>query len=117
MALRSVPIHRVGNRRVLFMGGEREWVMSTGLLSAVMIFSVLTWYSIIFGIALWMFCIYVLRQMAKDDPIKTKIYFRSLPYRGHTVINPDTGKNIRGYFPPRTTPFFVNKPSQIKRYQ
>jgi type IV secretion system protein VirB3 len=117
MTLRSVPIHRVGNRHVLFMGGERNWVMITGLLSGVMLFSVMEWYSIVVGLLMWFSMIFALRQMAKNDPIKSKVYFRSLIYRGYTVINPDTGKRIRGYFPPRSTPYRVNSTGQGRRYK
>ena len=39
MALRTVPIRRSGNRHNLFMGGDREMVMFSGLLAFALIFS------------------------------------------------------------------------------
>jgi hypothetical protein len=39
MALRTIPIRRAGNRENLFMGGDRELVMFSGLLAFALIFS------------------------------------------------------------------------------
>ncbi|MET0618557.1 MAG: VirB3 family type IV secretion system protein, partial [Luteibacter sp.] len=38
MAIRTVPIRRAGNRDNLFMGGDRELVLFSGLLAAALIF-------------------------------------------------------------------------------
>ena len=39
MALRKIPIRRAGNRHNLFMGGDREMVMFSGLLAAILVFA------------------------------------------------------------------------------
>ncbi|MDR2925515.1 MAG: conjugal transfer protein TrbD [Azoarcus sp.] len=117
MALRSVPIHRAGNRAVLFMGGDREWVMMSGVLSASLIFTAFTWYALIYGLALWFFALCVLRIMAKSDPRLIKVYARSLRYHGAAVADPATGKPISGYFPPRSTPWRENTPFQVGGYK
>ena len=39
MALRTIPIRRSGNRDNLFMGGDRELVMFSGLLAFALVFS------------------------------------------------------------------------------
>ena len=39
MALRAIPIRRAGNRTNLFMGGDRELVMFTGLIAFALVFS------------------------------------------------------------------------------
>ena len=39
MALRKVPIRRIGNRHNLFMGGDRELVMLSGLLAFALVFN------------------------------------------------------------------------------
>ena len=36
MALRAIPIRRAGNRINLFMGGDRELVMFTGLIATAL---------------------------------------------------------------------------------
>jgi type IV secretory pathway TrbD component len=43
MALRAIPIRRAGNRENLFMGGDRELVMFSGLLAGALIFSAKTY--------------------------------------------------------------------------
>jgi type IV secretion system protein VirB3 len=41
------------SRPNLLMGADRELVLLTGLAAAILIFVVLTWYSALFGIAIW----------------------------------------------------------------
>ena len=53
MALRAIPIRRAGNRENLFMGGDRELVMFSGLLAGALIFSAQEVRATVFGIALW----------------------------------------------------------------
>ena len=68
MALRRIPIRRIGNRPSLFMGGDREGVMFTGIISAVLIFAAQEFYTVIEGIALWIIALFVFRALAKSDP-------------------------------------------------
>ena len=53
MALRTIPIRRVGNRENLFMGGDRELVMFSGLAAGALIFTAQEIRSTIFGLFLW----------------------------------------------------------------
>jgi type IV secretory pathway TrbD component len=103
MALRKIPIHRAGNREQLFMGGDRELVMFTGLLSAALIFSAQEAKAIVFGLILWFAALFALRLMAKADPKLRHVYLRSLIYQRH--------------YPPRSTPFRENTQSQGKQYK
>jgi type IV secretion system protein VirB3 len=54
------------------------------------------------GALLLTFCIYVLRLMAKADPLMRQVYFRHRRYRA--------------YYPARSTPFRINRESQALRY-
>ncbi len=67
MALRAIPIRRAGNRENLFMGGDRELVMFSGLLAGALIFSAQEVRATVFGIALWFGALFALRLMAKAD--------------------------------------------------
>ncbi len=91
MALRSIPIHRAGNRTNLFMGGDRELVMFTGVIAFALVFSAQDSRATFFGIALWVIALYLLRLMAKSDPKMRQVYLRNRRYRP--------------YYPPRSTPF------------
>jgi type IV secretory pathway TrbD component len=81
MALRQNPIYKAGHRANLFLGADRELIMTTGLLSVVLIFSMLKIEATIFGVILWITTLYLLREMAKADPRMRHIYIRHIKYK------------------------------------
>jgi type IV secretion system protein TrbD len=86
MAEASVPlarsrIHRALSRPNHLMGADRELVLLTGLATVILIFVVLTWFSALFGIAIWIVVIGALRMMAKADPMMRQVYVRHVGYR------------------------------------
>lgn len=95
MSLRSIPIRRCGNRPSLFMGGDRELVMFSGLLSAILIFAAQDWLAALAGLVIWSLTLKWLRLMAKSDPYMRAIYLRQRHYQA--------------YYSARSTPFKVNK--------
>lgn len=99
MSLRTIPIRRCGNRPSLFMGGDRELVMFSGLLSAILIFAAQDWLAALFGFALWFLSLKALRLMAKADPYMRAVYLRQRGYQA--------------YYPARSTPFRNNKGSYL----
>lgn len=103
MALRSIPIRRAGNRHNLFMGGDREMVMFSGLLAGALVFSAQEWKATIFGVLLWFTSLYLLRLMAKSDPKLRAVYMRHRLYKA--------------YYPARSTPFRQNSRSQGNQYK
>lgn len=103
MALRTIPIRRAGNRPNLFMGGDRELVMFSGLLAGALIFSAQELRASVFGIALWFGALYAFRVMAKADPMMRHIYLRHRRYKA--------------YYPARSTPFRENTSSQGNQYK
>ena len=102
MALRTIPIHRAGNRHNLFMGGDRELVMFSGLVSGALVFSAQEWKATIFGVLLWVSALYLLRLIAKSDPKMRSVYMRHRLYKT--------------YYPARSTPVRDNTPAQGKQY-
>ena len=103
MTLRTIPIRRAGNRINLFMGGDRELVMFTGLIAAALIFSAQELKATIYGIILWICSLYLLRLMAKADPQMRRVYWRSLRYKR--------------FYPAQSTPFRKNTRSQGQQYR
>lgn len=85
------------------MGGDRELVMFTGLLSFALIFTAQEWIAVLYGMALWVGVLYGLRLMAKSDPQMRYVYLRHIKYRG--------------YYPARSTPFRNNTSGQVGRYK
>ena len=102
MALRLMPIRRAGNRPSLFMGGDRELVMFTGLLAGSLVFTAQEWKATVFGGLLWFTSLYLLRLMAKSDACLRQVYMRHRRYKG--------------YYPARSTPFRENSRTQGKQY-
>lgn len=103
MTIRTVPIRRAGNRDSLFLGGDRELVMMSGLLAGALIFSAQEMKAGIFGVLMWFFALSVFRLMAKADPKMRYVYLRQRLYKK--------------YYPPRSTPFRVNGPAEERQYR
>ncbi len=74
-------IHRALSRPNLLMGADRELVLLTGLAAVILIFVVLTIYSAIFGAAVWVVIVGLLRMMAKSDPLMRQVYMRHISYK------------------------------------
>lgn len=79
--LRRNRIHRALSRPNLLMGADRELVLITGLASIILIFVVLTVFSVMFGILIWIVVVAALRIMAKADPLMRGVYIRHISYR------------------------------------
>jgi type IV secretory pathway TrbD component len=103
MALRTLPIRRAGNRSSLFMGGDRELVMLSGVMAFALIFSAAELRATVVGIALWFAALFVFRWMAKVDPRMRQVYLRHRRYAA--------------YYPPRATPFRNNTTAQGRQYR
>ena len=58
-----------------------ELVLITGLAAAILIFVVLTVYSVVFGVAVWIVVIGLLRMLAKSDPLMRQVYIRHISYK------------------------------------
>ena len=95
MALRTVTIHRATNRQNLFMGGDREMVMFSGLMAGALIFTAQELRATIFGLFLWFGALFILRLAAKSDPQLRHVYLRSRRYAP--------------YYPPHSTPWRINR--------
>jgi type IV secretory pathway TrbD component len=103
VALRRIPMRRAGNRDNLFMGGDRELVMFSGLLAFALIFSAQEVTATVLGLVLWFGSLFLFRLMAKSDPKMRFVYIR------HRRYEP--------YYPARSTPFRVNTTSQGQQYR
>ena len=103
MALRTIPIRRAGNRSNLFMGGDRELVMLSGVMAFALIFSAAEVRASIVGLLLWFAALFIFRWMAKADPRMRDVYLRHRRYAA--------------YYPPRATPFRDNTTAQARQYR
>lgn len=78
---REVVFHQSANRPHLLLGGDRELVLVSGIMAAILIFAVMTWWSILAGLMLWLTAVAVLARMGKIDPLLRHVYVRHIRYR------------------------------------
>jgi type IV secretion system protein TrbD len=102
MSLARARIHRAGIRPHLFLGGDRELVLFTGLIAFALTVPSFQWASVVTGVLLWLVVLYLLRQMAKADSLMRHVYLRQLRYRR--------------YYPARSTPWRENKTSKSSAF-
>lgn len=81
--LRRTPLPRALHRPNLVMGGERELVLSSGLLAGGLVVEAMNLVALAVGSAVWFGCVALLRWMAKSDPQMSRVYLRQLRYRAY----------------------------------
>ena len=85
---RTVEIYSAVNRPNLLLGCEREPVLGLGLLCALLVMGVMTAWAFFTALLAWSVGVYVLRQMAKADPIMTRVYSRHRRYAAYYPSRP-----------------------------
>ena len=78
---REIVIHQSANRPHLLLGGDRDLVLFAALMSAMLIFALVTWWGIVAGIAIWIGAVAVLSRMGRFDPMLRQVYVRHVKYR------------------------------------
>jgi type IV secretion system protein TrbD len=76
-----IPIHQSLLRPLLVLGGERELVFGSGLVAAVLIFSLGSFLMIVLGAGFWLLSLAALQRLAKVDPEFSRVYRRHLNRR------------------------------------
>ncbi len=94
---REVMIHQSANRPNLLMGCDRELLLFSALIAAILAFSLATWWGVLTGVVFWVFAVAVLSRMAKADPLMRKVYVRHVKYQSYYPASPrPTGTTIQG---------------------
>jgi type IV secretion system protein VirB3 len=75
-------IHQSLNRPNLVLGGDRELVLVTIMVSFSLAFSLASWWGIGLSVLFWIAAMSVLQRMGKADPLLRHIYLRHIRYRG-----------------------------------
>ena len=78
---REIVIHQSANRPHLILGGDRELVLFAALMSAMLVFALVTWWGVLAGIALWFLAVAALSRMGKADPLLRRVYLRHVRYQ------------------------------------
>lgn len=74
-SLHYEPIHMSLHRQTLFMGGDREMVMLSGL-GAFIVATGMTLYTFIAALAFWMTSLYWIRRWTKNDHLFRPVFLR-----------------------------------------
>jgi type IV secretory pathway TrbD component len=80
---RTVPIHLSLIRPILLMGAERELVLISGIIAAVLVMSLERIVFTIVGVVFWSLSLAVLQKAAKADPQFSRVYLRHTRYRAY----------------------------------
>jgi len=104
MAVATTPIRFISSRKILLFGCDRELVLTAGAITIILIVSLRSWLTAFVGVGVWFLSVWGLRLMAKADPFMRHIIVRY--YK----------KYRQDYYPPRSTPFHINKASFSKRF-
>jgi len=78
---REIVVHQSCNRPNLLLGGDRELILLSAMLSAMLAFVIATWWGAVSGIVLWIFAVAVLNRLGKADPLMRQTYIRHIRYR------------------------------------
>jgi len=80
---RAVPIHVSLIRPILLMGCERELVLSSAIIAAVLVLSLERLVFTIAGVVFWSLSLAALQRAAKADPQFSRVYLRHARYRAY----------------------------------
>jgi type IV secretory pathway TrbD component len=78
---REVVIHPSVNRPNQILGGDRELVLLTLLISVSLAFSLATLWGVGLAIGYWIGTVAVLQRMGKADPMLRQVYMRHIRHR------------------------------------
>jgi len=77
---REIVIHPSVNRPNQILGGDRELVLLTLLISVSLAFSLASLWGISLAVGFWIGGIAVLQRMGKADPMLRQVYLRHIRY-------------------------------------
>ncbi len=87
-------------RPMLVLGGERELVMASGMIAAILALAFGDIVLVAIGVAFWLVILVILQRMAKHDPQLSRVYVRHLnkkvyyPAQAHaSALEPELKKH------------------------
>ncbi len=89
--LRRTPVHHVLHRPNLVLGGDRNLVVFSLLMSIGVALNGMTKIAVAVGAVIWFLSLFCFRKMAKADPMMRQVYMRQRKYKQ--------------FYAPRSTPW------------
>lgn len=94
---RTLPIHLSLHRHTHVLGAERELVMTSALIALLVGVGGLTAISIISAFVFWVASVFVLRRMAKADPIMSRVWLRHIRHQEFYPARPGRWRVVGGF--------------------
>jgi len=88
MSLEQAPVHQSFFQSTLLWNCDRELILLTGLTTLGLAFVGQTRVSMTVGAALFLSCFFLLKLMAKADPLMRQVYLRYLRYPAYAMPSP-----------------------------
>jgi type IV secretory pathway TrbD component len=80
---RTIPVHASLMRPILLMGAERELVLISAIIAAVLVLSLERLLFTVVGVVFWSLSLAALQRAAKADPQFSRVYLRHARYRAY----------------------------------
>ena len=80
---RTIPVHASLMRPILLMGAERELLLTSGVIAAVLVLSLQQLLFTVVGVVFWSLSLAALQRAAKADPQFSRVYLRHARYRAY----------------------------------
>jgi type IV secretory pathway TrbD component len=80
---RTIPIHTSLIRPILLMGAERELVLISAIIAAILVMSLERLLFAVVGVVFWALSLAALQRAAKSDPQFSRVYLRHTHYRAY----------------------------------
>jgi type IV secretion system protein TrbD len=78
---RTSVIHASINRPTQWLGGDRELIIITAVISFVLGLTLATWWGVGLAIVLWLSAVAILQRMGKADPLLRQVYAQHIRFR------------------------------------
>jgi len=95
--MRTVPIRQSLHRHNLVFGAERELVMFSALIALLVGVGGMTLISISTAVVFWIGSIFILRLMAKNDPLMSKVWLRHIKQQDYYLARSSKWRCQRGF--------------------
>ncbi|WP_300708709.1 conjugal transfer protein TrbD [uncultured Desulfovibrio sp.] len=97
MEVRKIPVHQSLQRHNFVMGAERELVMTSALIALLVGIGGLTLLSGAAAAVFWLVAVFVLRRMAKADPIMSKVWMRHVKQNDYYSAKASRWRPLGGF--------------------
>jgi type IV secretory pathway TrbD component len=91
---RAIPIHISLIRPILLMGAERELVLLSAIIAAVLVMSLERLLFTVVGVVFWALSLAALQRAAKSDPQFSRVYLRHTRYRAYYAAQSRTTARV-----------------------